>query len=156
LTRTAGGSSGGSAAALYYEGIDVTIGCDQGGSIRVPSSWCGVVGLKPTHGLVPYTAIVAIDPTYDHCGPMARTVDDAARLLQASAGADSSDPRPAGGTPVADYNRAVAEAPDDLRGVRLGVLIEGFDEAGGVQPEVIDATTGTIEALHGIGADVCD
>ena len=57
----AGGSSGGSAAALHYNSIDLTIGCDQGGSIRVPASWCGVIGLKPTHGLVPYTGIVGID-----------------------------------------------------------------------------------------------
>src|SRR5437773_7337474 len=57
----AGGSSGGSAAALHYADVDLTLGGDQGGSIRVPSSWCGTVGLKPTHGLVPYTGIVGID-----------------------------------------------------------------------------------------------
>ena len=74
----AGGSSAGSAAALYYDDIDITIGGDQGGSIRIPASWCGVVGLKPTHGLVPYTGIVGIDNTFDHVGPMARTAADAA------------------------------------------------------------------------------
>ncbi|HKA52120.1 MAG TPA: amidase family protein, partial [Candidatus Binatia bacterium] len=62
----AGGSSGGSGAALYYDDIDLTIGGDQGGSIRIPASWCGVVGLKPTHSLVPYTGIVGIDATFDH------------------------------------------------------------------------------------------
>jgi amidase len=147
--RTAGGSSGGSAAALYYDDVDVTIGCDQGGSIRVPSAWCGVVGLKPTHGLVPYTGIVAIDPTYDHCGPMARTVAEAARLLQVIAGQDPSDPRQAGGTPAADYVRAVAEAPDDLGGVRVGVLAEAFD----VEPEVVAATNEVVDALRGLGAE---
>jgi len=60
----AGGSSGGSGAALYYDDIDLTIGGDQGGSIRIPASWCGVVGLKPTHSLVPYTGIAGIDPTF--------------------------------------------------------------------------------------------
>ena len=70
----AGGSSGGSAAGLYYDDIDITIGGDQGGSIRIPASWCGVVGLKPTHGLVPYTGIVGIDNTFDHTGPMASTL----------------------------------------------------------------------------------
>ena len=75
----AGGSSGGSAAALYYPDIDMTIGGDQGGSIRIPASWCGVVGLKPTHGLVSYTGIVGIDATFDHTGPMARTAADVTR-----------------------------------------------------------------------------
>src|SRR5579863_1075408 len=72
-----GGSSGGSGAALYYDDIDLTIGGDQGGSIRIPASFCGVVGLKPTHGLVPYTDILGIDPTIDHIGPMARKAADA-------------------------------------------------------------------------------
>ena len=81
LERTAGGSSGGSAAALWYEGVDAGLGTDQGGSIRVPAAWCGVVGLKPTHGLVPYAGIVGIDRTFDHAGPMARSVEAAARLL---------------------------------------------------------------------------
>ena len=76
-----GGSSGGSAAALYYDDIDITIGGDQGGSIRIPASWCGVVGMKPTHGLVPYTGIVGIDNTFDHTGPMTRTAADAALAL---------------------------------------------------------------------------
>ena len=71
ISRTAGGSSGGAAAALHYNRVDLSVGCDQGGSIRVPSSWCGVIGLKPTHGLVPYTGIVGIDQTFDHVGQWA-------------------------------------------------------------------------------------
>lgn len=140
--RTAGGSSGGSAAALYYDDVDVTIGCDQGGSIRVPAAWCGVVGLKPTHGLVPYAGIVGIDPTLDHCGPMARTVADAARLLQVIAGEDASD-----------YGTAVAEAPEDLRGVRIGVVAEGF---AGVEPQVTDAVRETTDRLRDLHAGVDD
>ena len=58
------------------------MGADQGGSIRVPSAWCGVVGLKPTFGLVPYTGISGMDPTTDHAGPMGRTVEDVALLLE--------------------------------------------------------------------------
>jgi amidase len=139
--RTAGGSSSGSAAALYYDEVDVTIGCDQGGSIRVPSAWCGVVGLKPTHGLVPYTGIVGIDPSFDHCGPMARTVADAARLLQVIA------------EPGADYLQAVAEAPDDLRGVRVAVVVEGFAS---VEPDVAEAVRGVVERLRELHADVRD
>lgn len=60
----------------------MAIGCDQAGSIRLPASWCGIVGLKPTHGLVPYTGICAMEPTLDHVGPMARTVQDCALLLE--------------------------------------------------------------------------
>ncbi len=118
----AGGSSGGSAAALYYDDIDMTIGGDQGGSIRIPASFCGVVGHKPTHGLVPYTGIVGIDNTFDHAGPMTRTVYDAALLLEVIAGKDPLDPRQ-GEVPVQDYTGALsAGAP----GLRIGVLTEGF------------------------------
>jgi amidase len=155
-TRTAGGSSGGSAACLYYDDVDLAIGCDQGGSIRVPSAWCGVVGLKPTHGLVPYTAIVGIDPTFDHCGPMARTAAGAARLLQAIAGPDDSDARQAVGAPAADYLRAVGEAPDGLRGIRIGLVAEGFGERVGTQPEIADAVIEAAERLRELGADVVD
>ena len=76
--HVAGGSSGGSCAALHYDDIDITIGGDQAGSIRIPASWCGVVGLKPTHGLVPYTGIFGLDHTVDHAGPITRTAADAA------------------------------------------------------------------------------
>ena len=118
----AGGSSGGSAAALYYDDIDMTIGGDQGGSIRIPASFCGVVGHKPTHGLVPYTGIVGIDNTFDHAGPMTRSVYDAALLLEVIAGKDPLDPRQ-GDVPVQDYTSALAGGAS---GLRIGVLTEGF------------------------------
>ena len=118
----AGGSSGGSAAALFYDDIDITIGGDQGGSIRIPASFCGVVGHKPTHGLVPYTGIVGIDNTFDHAGPMARTVYDAALLLEVIAGKDPLDPRQSD-TPVQPYTAALT---GDASGLRVGVLTQGF------------------------------
>lgn len=62
--------------------VDVAIGADQGGSIRIPASWCGIVGLKPTYGLVPYTGVMPIEKTLDHVGPIARTVEDCAALLE--------------------------------------------------------------------------
>lgn len=119
----AGGSSGGSAAALYYDDIDITIGGDQGGSIRIPASFCGVVGHKPTHGLVPYTGIVGIDNTFDHAGPMARTVYDAALLLEVIAGKDPLDPRQGDEVPVQPYTAALEGGAS---GLRVGVLTEGF------------------------------
>src|SRR5262249_28454993 len=88
-----GGSSSGSGAALYYDWIDITIGTDQGGSIRIPASWSGTVGLKPTYGLVPYTGVMSIDPSLDHVGPMARNVRDVALTMEAIAGKDPADPR---------------------------------------------------------------
>ncbi|WAR25662.1 AMID-like protein [Mya arenaria] len=92
--RSAGGSSGGSAAVVKNGEADVAIGGDQGGSIRIPSSWVGIVGLKPTWGLVPYTGVVPIETTVDHAGPMAANVTDCALLLEAIAGYDDGrDPR---------------------------------------------------------------
>src|SRR6516165_3613214 len=93
---SAGGSSSGSAAVVAAGEADMAIGCDQGGSIRIPSAHCGIYGLKPTHGLVPYTGILGFDPWVDHAGPMTRTVEDNALLLEAIAGPDGLDPRQKG------------------------------------------------------------
>lgn len=129
-TRSAGGSSGGSAAALYYEeAIDASIGCDQGGSIRLPAAWCGVIGLKPTHSLVPYTGIAGIDATFDHAGPMARSADKLARVLQAIAGPHPSDPRQKG----IRYDESAlvgvaANREKGFDGVRIGLIAEAFPE----------------------------
>jgi amidase len=152
-TRTAGGSSSGSAAALWYDGVEAALGTDQGGSIRVPGAWCGVVGLKPTHGLVPYTGIVGIDQTLDHVGPLARTVEGTALLLQAIAGPHEDDPRQRT-TPATDYVGAVAAARDDLSGVRIGVLTEGFGAEVGADPTVVDAVHAAIGRVQELGAEV--
>ena len=143
LERTAGGSSGGSAAALWYEGIDAGLGTDQGGSIRVPAAWCGIVGLKPTHGLVPYSGIAGIDRTFDHAGPMARTVEASARVLDVLA-------------PSAGAVSAVADAPADLSGVRLGVVTESVGEYVGAQTPVVEALNAALERLRGLGAEVVE
>lgn len=153
-TRTAGGSSGGSGAALYYDDVDVTVGCDQGGSIRVPAAWCGVIGLKPTHSLVPYVGIAGIDQTFDHAGPMARTVAAAARLLQVIAGKYEADPRQRAGVPVEDYVSAVGEAADHLRGVRIGVVAEGFGDEVGTEAAVAEAVRAAVDRMRGLGAEV--
>ena len=145
----AGGSSGGSGAALYYDDIDITIGGDQGGSIRIPASWCGVVGLKPTHGLVPYTGCVGIDPTFDHAGPMGRTVADVALMLEVIAGKDPMDPRQQEVT-LQPYTEALGR---DLRGIRIGVLREGFGLPG-AENDVDAAVSRAVQALSELGAQV--
>src|SRR5215813_8239831 len=145
----AGGSSGGSAAALYYPDIDMTIGGDQGGSIRIPASWCGVVGLKPTHSLVPYTGIVGIDATFDHAGPMGRTAADVALVLEVIAGKDPMDPRQSD-VPVKPYTQLLTK---DLRGLKIGILREGFGTPLS-DPEVDSKVRRAIEALRELGAEV--
>ena len=151
LDHLAGGSSGGSAAALYYHDIDMTIGGDQGGSIRIPASFCGIVGHKPTHGLVPYTGIIGIDNTFDHAGPMTRTVADAALLLQVIAGKDPLDPRQ-GEVTVQDYVGALATGAD---GLRIAVVPEGFGLSQS-DPEVDAKVRQAANRLAELGATVDD
>ena len=92
-TRSAGGSSSGSAALVAAGVVDLATGGDQGGSVRIPSAYSGTVGHKPTHGLVPYTGAFPIEQTIDHVGPITRTVADAALVLDVIAGPDGLDPR---------------------------------------------------------------
>ncbi|ATY12605.1 hypothetical protein CU254_20700 [Amycolatopsis sp. AA4] len=147
--RTAGGSSAGCAAALHYPGVDVAVGADQGGSVRVPAAWCGLFGLKPTRGLVPATGSLGIDHTVDHLGPLARTTADLARVLDVLAGPDGADPRQVGLPEPVDYSAAVAEAPASLAGVRLGLV-----RLPGTTPEVQTALELTVAALTKLGATV--
>jgi len=98
-SRTAGGSSSGSAALVAAGEAGLALGGDQGGSVRIPSAFCGTVGHKPTHGLVPYTGAFPIEATLDHLGPITRTVADAALMLSVIAGRDGWDPRQPAGLP---------------------------------------------------------
>ncbi|AFA71766.1 amidase AmdA [Gordonia polyisoprenivorans VH2] len=123
LSREAGGSSGGSAALVANGDVDLAIGGDQGGSIRIPASFCGVVGHKPTFGLVPYTGAFPIERTIDHVGPIARTVADAALMLSVIAGYDGRDPRQPESVSAADY---LSSLGDGVEGMRIGVVAEGF------------------------------
>lgn len=122
-TRSAGGSSGGSGALVAAGAVDMAIGGDQGGSIRIPASSCGIVGHKPTWGLVPYTGGFPIEATIDHLGPMARTVSDTALMLSVIAGRDGVDPRQPTDLVADDYVGALAAG---AKGLRVGVLREGF------------------------------
>ena len=140
-----GGSSNGNAVVLVTEQVDMALGGDQGGSIRIPAAWSGVVGHKPTYGLVPYTGCMMIEMTLDHCGPMANTVEDAALMLSAIAGPDPLDPRQRGVIPadwVRDYRPAIGKG---VAGMRIALVKEGFVEECGEDSalsggeEVVDA-----------------
>ena len=120
--RIAGGSSGGSAAAVAAGLCSGALGTDSGGSIRQPSALCGLVGLKPTYGRVSRHGVVPLSWSQDHVGPMARTVRDAALLLQALAGHDPRDPA-SSSAPVPDY---LAGLEGGVRGLRLGLPSDFF------------------------------
>jgi amidase len=119
---SAGGSSSGSGVVVATGEADMAIGGDQGGSIRMPSSFCGIYGMKGTHGLVPYTGVMPIEITLDHTGPMTRTVHDNALLMEVLAGADGLDPRQYA-PKVAEYTKALEGG---VKGLRIGIVKEGF------------------------------
>lgn len=148
---SAGGSSSGSAALVVAGECDMAIGCDQGGSIRMPSAWCGAYGLKPTHGLVPYTGICSLELTIDHAGPIAATVEDVALLLEAIAGPDGLDPRQNGITPEDGYVRALV---GHTRGLRIGILKEGFGWPGISQADVEEMVEASAHRFVETGASV--
>jgi len=123
MTRIPGGSSGGSAAAVATGEVLGALGTDTGGSIRIPAGWCGVTGLKPTFGLVSRAGIVPLSWSYDHAGPIARTVEDCALLLDVLAGYDPRDPNSVD-VPLLDFSAALADqrTPEEaVRGTRIGL-----------------------------------
>ena len=147
--RSAGGSSSGSAALVAIGEADMSLGGDQGGSIRIPAAWCGIVGMKPTYGLIPYTGILPIELTIDHTGPMTRDVHDNALLLEVVAGADGLDPRQYAPRTAA-YRAALTQG---VEGLRIGVVTEGFatpESEPGVDAKVREAAA----QLRRLGATV--
>jgi amidase len=150
-SKTAGGSSSGSAALVAAGHADMALGGDQGGSIRIPSAFCGTVGHKPTHGLVPYTGAFPIENTLDHLGPITRTVADAALMLGVLAGPDGLDPRQRASLPTQDYLTGLDAGLD---GLTAGVVAEGFAIPGLSQPEVDETVRAAIAVLAGAGATV--
>jgi amidase len=149
-TRETGGSSSGSAALVAAGEVALALGGDQGGSIRIPASLCGIVGLKPTHGLIPYTGAFPIERTIDHLGPITRTVADAALLLTVLAGPDGRDPRQPPEMAAVDYRAALT---GDVTGLRVGILTEGFGQPGSL-PEVDDLVRSAARRFTEIGCTV--
>ena len=148
---SAGGSSGGSGAALAAGEVDLALGVDEGGSARIPASWCGVVGIKPTHGLVPAFGLSYLDHTLDEVCPMARSVREVALTLEAIAGEDPRDPQwVRGPIRVESYSEALRE---DVSGLRLGVIKESmqWDQS---EPDVGQAVWEAAGKLQARGASV--
>jgi len=150
LDHIPGGSSSGSGAALAAGLVTGATGSDTGGSIRGPAAFCGIVGLKPTYGRSSRAGVLTLSWTLDHTGPMARTVQDCAFLLQPLAGYDPADPA-SSRAPVDDY---VAPLGRDIRGLKIGVPRAYFLEE--VDAEVARAFEEALETLRRLGAEVRD
>ena len=147
-SKVTGGSSGGSAAAVAAGFCNSALGSDTGGSIRQPSSFCGIVGLKPTYGRVSRYGLVAYASSFDSIGPLANTVEDAAKVLGVIAGRDKRDGTTAD-VPVPDYSRAVANPSESLKiGIPEAFFGEGLDE------EIRDQIMESVKALESDGAKI--
>jgi aspartyl-tRNA(Asn)/glutamyl-tRNA(Gln) amidotransferase subunit A len=146
LRRVAGGSSGGSAAAVAADECLASLGTDTGGSIREPASFCGVVGIKPTYSRVSRYGVIAFASSLDQVGPFTKTVRDAAILLHELAGGDPLDST-CSARPVPNYEAALT---GDIKGLRIGVPREYFVE--GMNREVEDAVRGALKQFASLGA----
>ncbi|HHV71499.1 MAG TPA: Asp-tRNA(Asn)/Glu-tRNA(Gln) amidotransferase subunit GatA [Clostridia bacterium] len=146
ITRVPGGSSGGSAAAVAADETIVALGSDTGGSIRQPAAFCGVVGLKPTYGVVSRYGVVAYASSFDQVGTITKDVTDCALLLNVIAGHDSNDTTSVKREKV-DYTKALI---DNVKGLKIGVPKEYFAE--GLDPEVEKAVLESVEVLKSMGA----
>ena len=151
--RSSGGSSSGCAVLVAVGEADLAIGGDQGGSIRGPSSWSGVYGLKPTFGLVPYTGAFPLEMTLDHLGPMARTAADLGLLLDVLAGPDGLDPRQRTFGDTAPSYQPLSTG--SLEGMRLGVLGEGFGWETS-ESDVDEVVRAAISDFSSLGAEIVD
>ena len=150
LAHFTGGSSSGSGAAVAAGMVPVALGSDTGGSIRGPASLFGVVGLMPTFGLVSRAGVITNSYTFDHCGPLARTVEDCALVLQALA---AYDPKDAGSLrrPIPAYREALGE---DLKGLRIGVLRHHWEQDIPASEEVRRAMDAALDVLRRLGAEL--
>ena len=146
---TAGGSSSGSAVVVARGEVDMAIGGDQGGSVRIPAAFCGICGMKPTWGLVPYTGIMPIEVVIDHVGPMTATVADNALLLEVIAGDDGYDPR-IKAPRVDNYTEALGGG---VKGLKIALVKEGFEQPT-AEAAVNDSVRAAARRLADLGASV--
>jgi aspartyl-tRNA(Asn)/glutamyl-tRNA(Gln) amidotransferase subunit A len=151
LSRVPGGSSGGSAAAVAAGECVISLGSDTGGSIRQPASFCGVVGIKPTYGLVSRYGLVAFASSLDQIGPFARSVEDAAILLQVIAGYDPKDSTSLK-VSIPDYTAGLKPDLKPRGQLRIGIIKETFGE--GLDSQVEQAITKALDQLQNLGAEI--
>ena len=154
---SAGGSSSGAASLVANGVVDGAIGGDQGGSIRIPASLCGLIGQKPTFGLVPYTGVASFDASLDYVGPITATCMDNALLLQAIAGVDGLDDRQGAGCPfpgqVPNYAHILEETKEQgVKGMKIGVLKEGVPAS--TTPAVEKKFRDAVSVFKDLGAEV--
>mgnify|MGYP006288942381 CR=1 FL=1 len=145
-----GGSSSGPAAAVAAGLVLGALGSDTGGSIRTPASLCGIVGFKPTYGLISRNGVIPNSYSFDHCGPMARTVEDCALMLEALAGHDHLDPASAR-HPIPDYRQSLIP---DIQGFRIGVMRSFWDRDHPVSAELNQAMEAALTLFTELGAEV--
>jgi aspartyl-tRNA(Asn)/glutamyl-tRNA(Gln) amidotransferase subunit A len=145
-----GGSSSGSGAALAARLVPASLGSDTGGSIRGPSGLCGIVGLKPTYGIVSRNGVLPNSYSFDHCGPMARTSQDCALLLNAIAGHDPDDPA-SSSRPVGDFAGGIGGG---IKGLRIGVVRHFWERDLPVNDEVSAALEQALVVLRELGAHI--
>lgn len=148
--RIPGGSSSGSGAAVAAGLVRMAMGSDTGGSIRGPAAYCGIIGLKPTYGLVSRRGVFPLSYTLDHAGPMSWTVEDSAITMQVIAGHDPMDPASADPGPI-DF---LSGLRDGVEGLRLALPRNLFDNDPNLDPEVAEALDAAVETLRGLGATV--
>lgn len=149
LTRVPGGSSGGSAAAVAGKMAPVSLGSDTGGSIRQPAAFCGVVGLKPTYGLVSRFGLIAFGSSLDQIGPFSNSVEDSAYILNIISGTDEYDSTSIRDLKEIDYT---ASLKDGIKGMKIGVPEEFFGE--GLDEEIKASVKNSLEVLKELGAEV--
>ncbi len=149
-SRVPGGSSGGSAAAVGANMVPLALGSDTGGSIRQPASFCGIIGMKPTYGLVSRFGLIAFGSSLDQVGPFSMTVEDNAYLLNILSGEDDLDGTTAKNLLVKDYTEGIDSG---IKGVKIGIPIE-FIEEKGLNEEIKETIFKDIEVLRELGAEV--
>jgi len=152
LDRFPGGSSSGAAAAVAAGLAPGALGSDTGGSIRLPAAFCGLAGLKPSYGRVPKRGVLPLSWTLDTCGPLARTVEDCAIILQVIAGHDPLDPS-SSMRAVPDFR---ATLDDGVAGLRIGVVRHFYEGAEGADDETVAAMDAALAVLRAAGAEVVD
>ena len=150
LSRSPGGSSGGSAAALAADMCVGALGSDTGGSVRIPASFCGVSGLRPTHGAVPNTGATQVSVANDTIGPMARRVEDVARIFAVTVGYETSDPH----SIDHDFGNFLPRLHDGIEGLRIGIPRNFFFD--NIDPDIETAVRNAADVFEGLGAELVE